>query len=86
MQVFFSAVIFVGRDFILAVIYFAGVFFAGIFLAVIFSAGIFVAGIFAAGISSVSLLQIECQESVCCVELKSLFSQAGENFSHSAIH
>ena len=54
LQVFFSAVIFVGSDFILAVIFFAGIFFAGIFLAVIFSAGIFVAGIFAAGISSVS--------------------------------
>ena len=46
--------IFVGSDFILAVIFFAGIFFAGIFLAVIFSAGIFVAGIFVAGISSVS--------------------------------
>ena len=56
MQVFFSAGIFVGSDFILAVIFFAGIFFAGIFLPVIFSAGIFVAGIFVAGISSVSLL------------------------------
>ena len=56
MQGFFSAGIFVGSDFILAVIFFAGIFFAGIFLAVIFSAGIFVAGIFVAGISSVSPL------------------------------
>ena len=50
---FFSAGIFVGTDFSLALIL-AGVFFTGIFLALIFSAGISVSRIFAAGISSVS--------------------------------